>query len=216
MRLLPSPGCQSVYEDWDTALDVGGVLRGRPGFAIDNAITQFDPAHPEQLIFNKGSACGPDDPAGWRSLCKGDRRTVFHPRWIVRNRGRSRFRTDAFGHRARDGLLQVVTRRLRVDQGEECCGVENAFVMERPSDGGIYRAGHGFHSDNFEYPGTACSPNDGWQPGQAPPAPARGGGPGAGGGGPGLGEVLAPASEARRITPLALPPRRAAAPLVSS
>ena len=39
MRLLPSPACESVYEEWDTALDVGGVFRGRPGFGIDNAIT---------------------------------------------------------------------------------------------------------------------------------------------------------------------------------
>src|SRR5919107_1666255 len=30
MRLLPDPRCRSVYEEWDTALDVGGALRGRP------------------------------------------------------------------------------------------------------------------------------------------------------------------------------------------
>ena len=46
MRLLPDPACKSVYEEWDTALDVGGALRARPGFAIDNAIAQFDPAGP--------------------------------------------------------------------------------------------------------------------------------------------------------------------------
>src|SRR5918998_371913 len=64
MRLLPSPGCESVYEEWDTALDVGGALRGNPGFGIDNAITQFDPADPERIVFNKRFACGPHDPAG--------------------------------------------------------------------------------------------------------------------------------------------------------
>jgi hypothetical protein len=160
MRLLPSPGCKSVYEEWDTALDVGGVLRGNPGFAIDNAITQFDPANPERIVFNKGFACGPNDPAGWRSYCKGDKRTVFHPRWVVRNRGRSRFRTDAYGRRARAGLLQVVSRRLRIDQSDECCGPENAFVMERPSDGGIYRAGRGLNSTNFEYPGYCVLRNN--------------------------------------------------------
>jgi hypothetical protein len=153
MRLLPSPRCSSVYEEWATRLDVGGVLRARPGFAIDNAITQFDPAEPTRVVFNKSVACGPGDPAGWDSYCKGDKRTVLHPRWVVSNRRRSRFRTDALGRRAPRGLLQVVARRLRIDQRDECCGPENAFVMERPSDGGLYRAGRGLNSRNFEFPG---------------------------------------------------------------
>jgi hypothetical protein len=153
MRLLPSPACRSVYEEWDTAFDVGGVFGGRPGFGIDNAITQFDARRPERVIFNKRFACGPHDPAGWSSYCKGDKRTVLHPRWKLRNRGPSRFRTDAFGRRAATGLLQVVSRRHRVDQSDECCGVENAFVMEQPSDGGIYRAGRGLNSKGFEFPG---------------------------------------------------------------
>ena len=42
------------------------------------------------------------------------------------------------------GLLQVVSRRIRVDQRRERDGVENAFIAEQPSDGGIYRAGRGF------------------------------------------------------------------------
>jgi hypothetical protein len=129
------------------------VLRGRPGFAIDNAITQFDPAEPGRVVFNKRIACGPYDPAGWDSYCKGDKRTVFHPRWWVRNRGRASFRTDAYGRRAATGILQYVARRIRVDQRDECCGVENAFIMERPSDGGLYRAGRGVNSANFEFPG---------------------------------------------------------------
>jgi hypothetical protein len=153
MRLLPNPACESVYEEWDTALDVGGVLRAGPGFAIDNAITQFDPADPERVVFNKRFGCGPHDPAGWDSYCKGDKRTVFHPRWVVRNRGRSRFRTDAYGRRASAGFLQVVARRAHVDQSRECCGPENAFITERPSDGGLYRAGRGLNSSNFEFPG---------------------------------------------------------------
>jgi hypothetical protein len=153
MRLLPSPACRSVYEEWDTAVDVGGALRANPGFGIDNAITQFDPTSPDRIVFNKGFACGPHDPAGWDSYCKGDKRTVFHPQWVVRNEGSSRFRTDAYGRRAPAGFLQVVSRRLRIDQSEECCGAENAFIMERPSDGGIYRAGRGLNSSNFEFPG---------------------------------------------------------------
>jgi hypothetical protein len=153
VRLVPTPGCESVYEEWDTRLDVAGVFRAGPGFAIDNAITQFDPSAPERVIFNKRFACGPGDPGGWDSSCKGDKRTVLHPRWVVSNAGPSRFRTDAYGRRAATGFLQVVSRRLRVDQSDECCGAENAFVMERPSDGGIYRAGRGLNSRGFEFPG---------------------------------------------------------------
>ena len=85
-RLLPVPGCRSGYEEWATALDVGGVFRARPAFGIHNAITQFDPADPERVVFNKRAVCGRADPAGWDSRCKGDRRTVFHPRWFLRER----------------------------------------------------------------------------------------------------------------------------------
>jgi hypothetical protein len=153
MRLLPSPHCGNVYEEWATVLDVGGVFGARPAFGIDNAITQFDPADPERIVFNKPRACGPRDPAGWDAYCKGDKRAVFHPQWVVRNRGRSRFRTDAFGRRASSGLLQVVARRLKVDQSNECCGAENRFDMNEPSDGGIYRAARGRGPGNFEFPG---------------------------------------------------------------
>jgi hypothetical protein len=149
-RLLPYPGCGSVYEEWDTALRVGGALRGNPGFAIDNPITQFDPANPEAIVFNKRRACGPHDPAGWDSYCKGDKRTVLHPAWVVRNRRAARFRTNAYGRRAKRGIPQFVSRRVRVNQRGERKGVENTFVMERTTDGGLYRPGRGFHSANFE------------------------------------------------------------------
>ena len=86
-RLLPVPGCDRAYEEWATVVDVGGVFRARPAFGIHNAITQFDPADPQRVLFNKVSACGPGDPAGWDSRCKGDRRTVLHPRWYVREPG---------------------------------------------------------------------------------------------------------------------------------
>ena len=152
-RLLPTPGCRPGYEEWDTSLDVGGVFGARPGFGIHNAITQFDPANPEAVIFNKRSICGPD-PAGWRSRCKGDRRSVLHTRWYLRNHGASRFRTDAYGRRAGAGLLQVVSSRVSVDQRRERHGVENAFIAEQPSDGGIYRAGRGLRPPRgFEFPG---------------------------------------------------------------
>jgi hypothetical protein len=153
MRLLPSPHCENVYEEWATTLEVGGVFKARPAFGIDNAITQFDPADPERVVFNKRRACGPHDPAGWDSYCKGDKRALLHPQWVVSNRGRSRFRTDAYGRRAPTGLLQVVARRVRVDQSDECCGAENRFDMSHPSDGGIYRAARSRGAANFEFPG---------------------------------------------------------------
>jgi hypothetical protein len=153
MRLLPSPHCPNVYEEWATSVDVGGVFQARPAFGIDNAITQFDRADPERIVFNKRRACGPHDPAGWDARCKGDKRAVLHPQWVVSNRGRSRFRTDAYGRRAPTGLLQVVARSLKVDQSDECCGGENRFDMTQPSDGGIYRAARGQRPANFEFPG---------------------------------------------------------------
>jgi hypothetical protein len=68
--------------------------------------------------------------------------------------GSSRFRTDAYGRRADTGLLQVVSRRIRADQRHERDGVENAFIAEQPSDGGIFRAGRGFRPRRgFEFPG---------------------------------------------------------------
>ena len=152
-RLLPAPGCRPAYEEWDTTLDVGGVFAARPGFGIHNPITQFDPASPGAVIFNKRSVCGADA-AGWRSRCKGDRRSVLHPRWYVHNRGFSRFRTDAYGRRTNAGLLQVVSSRVRVDQRRERHGVENVFLAEQPSDGGIYRAGRGVRpAGGFAFPG---------------------------------------------------------------
>jgi hypothetical protein len=152
-RLLPAPGCRSAYEEWDSTLDVAGVFGARPGFGIHNPITQFDPASPDAVVFNKRSVCGAD-PAGWRSRCKGDRRSVLHPRWYVNNGGSSRFRTDAYGRSAETGLLQVVSSRVRVDQRRERHGVENVFLAERPSDGGIYRAGRGLRPRRgFEFPG---------------------------------------------------------------
>ena len=58
------------------------------------------------------------------------------------------------GLRADSGLLQIVTRRIRVDQRRERDGVENAFIAEQPSDGGIFRAGRGWRPKRgFEFPG---------------------------------------------------------------
>jgi hypothetical protein len=41
-----------------------------------------------------------------------------------------------------------------VDQRREREGVENTFIAEQPSDGGIFRAGRGFRPrKGFEFPG---------------------------------------------------------------
>jgi hypothetical protein len=55
---------------------------------------------------------------------------------VLRSKGRRHFDTDAYGRRAAAGIAQLVCRRLRVSQRRERGGVENAFVMERPSDWG--------------------------------------------------------------------------------
>jgi hypothetical protein len=126
---------------------------GRPGFGIQNPITRYDPGDPSRMVFNSPAACGSADPAGWDSRCKGDRRLVLHPQWRIANVGPATFRTDAYGRRSASGLLQRVSRRLRVRQGGESGGVENAFAMERPTDGGIFRAGRGWSSAGFDQPG---------------------------------------------------------------
>ena len=153
MRLLPSPHCKSVYEEWATTLDVGGVFNARPAFGIDNAITQFDPADPERIVFNKRRACGPHDPAGWDAYCKGDKRALFHPQWVVeeprpvalphrRLRPAGAHRPAPGGRPPREGrpVRRVLRRRDRFD-------------MTSPSDGGIYRAARGRGPGNFEFPG---------------------------------------------------------------
>ena len=82
-------------------------------------------------MFNKPVACGPHDPAGWHSYCKGDKRTVLRPRWVVRNRGAARAsgRTPAAARaagraapggvtpRSREPARRVLRRRERVRHG---------------------------------------------------------------------------------------------------
>ena len=148
-RLLPHPRCGAVTERWGTRLNVGGVMRAQPAFETANPLTQFDPANPAVVIPNKARACGA---GGWASRCKGDRRLVLHPRWVVKNRGPSRFHTDAFGKRARRGLPQFVSRGVRVDQDHARRGPANTFVMRSAAGGGIYRARSGRRSAGFESP----------------------------------------------------------------
>ena len=101
------------------------------------------------------SRAAPRDPAGWGSYCKGDKRTVLHPRWggPQPRVARAFARTPTVAGPL-SGFLQVVSlpHPDRSVAGS-AAAPENAFVMERPSDGGIYRAGRGLNSTNFEFPG---------------------------------------------------------------
>ncbi|HEX2125839.1 MAG TPA: hypothetical protein VHF45_04690 [Thermoleophilaceae bacterium] len=43
-----------------------------------------------------------------------------------------------------------MSRRIRIDRS----GEHSTFVMERPSDGGVYRAGRRLSFAGFEFPGS--------------------------------------------------------------
>ena len=149
-RLLPAPGCRSGYEEWNTSLDVGGVFGARPGFGLHDAITQFDPADPERVVFNKH--CGAD-PDGLEVALQGRPPQRAAPALAHRQHG-----PLALPHRRvraprRRGPPSDRSSHVRVDQRREPGGVENAFIAEQPSDGGIYRAGRGFRPRGFEFPG---------------------------------------------------------------
>ena len=146
-RLLPAPGCRSGYEEWNTALDVGGVFGARPGFGVHDAITQFDPAIP-------GASCStrdrlrPRTRRGWDSRCKGDRRSVLHPpgtspttaaRASARTYGRARWRPAS--------IVSAASAWISAEPS-----ASDAFIAEQPSDGGIYRAGRSLRLAAVEFP----------------------------------------------------------------
>mgnify|MGYP006162456459 CR=1 FL=1 len=107
----------TVYDPEGNAVDYTYMHLDEPVLSkVVYSNRDVDPDDPARVLFNKRQVCGPADPAGWDSYCKGDKRALLHPQWVVRNRGRSRFRTDAFGRRAPTGLLQVVARRRQIDQ----------------------------------------------------------------------------------------------------
>lgn len=152
-RAIPAPQCESVYEQWVTQLDVGGFFGGRPGFDIDNAITQVDPLDPNRVLFNKRAACGPFDPAGWDSYCKGDKRNVVAPGWWLRPGSPGWFRTDVYGRRDPNGaLVQWVepSASHQAPWSADCCGPDNVLTMTDPTTG-IYRPG-AEQGTNFEGP----------------------------------------------------------------
>jgi hypothetical protein len=129
-----------VYEQWVASIDVGGFFGGTPGFDIDNAITQVDPLNPLAVIANKRAACGPFAADGWDSYCKGDKRTVLHPGWWLRD-GPGEFTTDAYGRTTTGGPLTQYVRpgvTITRDWARDCCGSSNVFTMPNLSNGGLF------------------------------------------------------------------------------
>ena len=101
-RLLPVPGCGRPTRSGPRR-STSAACSGR---APPSASTTRSPSSTRPIRSAWSSTSGglrAADPAGWESRCKGDRRSVFHPRWFVRNDGPSRFRTDAYGRRADRG-----------------------------------------------------------------------------------------------------------------
>ena len=166
MILGPQVGCDSPYEEWDAALNVGGFFLGNPAVALDNATTRFNPDDPTGIYPNLPAACGPSDPFGWDSYCKGDKRSFFHPRWALRNTGPADvFYTNAYGELGSGpgpGMIeQYVRRNVVIDESGECCGPTVVYLMQDPATG-VYirqdRSAEPFQTLNFEYPGYTLRP----------------------------------------------------------
>jgi hypothetical protein len=144
MRLIPQSGCTGIYESWNVEMDVGGAFRSSAAFDIDNATTAVEPANLELIRPNLPAACGPYAWDGWDSYCKGDKRSILHPKWVLRNTGPAdEFCTTAEGQRTScedmGAVRQFVRRGVRVDESAECCGSSVVYIMTNPADGGIYR-----------------------------------------------------------------------------
>lgn len=166
-RILPTlgPGCARDYESWVTQLSIGGRLRaGGIAFGVDNPTTVIDRADPARLVFNGAEVCGRADPAGAGSTCKGDRRWLAHPRWLIANRGPAVFYTDPHGRRASHrpfpgAVRQYVRPGIRVDERREWGGASVEYRMARPGDGGIFRPAQPRRSRGFDVAGAVRWPN---------------------------------------------------------
>ena len=126
------PGCRSAYEEWATALDVGGVLaRARPSASTTRSPSSTRPIRSAWSSTSAGLRAArpgrlglalqgrPPDRAP-PALVPAQRRPLPLPHRRLRPPRAA-------------GLLQIVSRRIRVDQRRERDGVENAFIMEQPS-----------------------------------------------------------------------------------
>ena len=143
-RLLPVPGCRPSYEEWATALDVGGVFQRTPGLRHPQRDHAVRPGRPRAHGLQQARRLRASRPRGLGVALQG-RPPRRVPSALVRCATTAR-RASAPTHTggARSAAsLQIVSRRIRIDQRRERDGVENAFIAEQPSDGGIFRAGRG-------------------------------------------------------------------------
>ena len=144
-RLLPVPGCRSAYEEWATALDVGRRVPGAPGVRHPQRDHPVRPRRPGARDLQQAGGLRASRPGGLGVALQG-RPPHRAPPALVRAQRRPLALPHGCLRAAHEsaGLLQIVSRRIRVDQRRERDGVENAFIAEQPSDGGIFRAGRGF------------------------------------------------------------------------
>lgn len=165
-RVLPAlgPGCSQDYEDWTTQLSVGGKLKA-PGisFGVDNPTTIIDRADPTKTTFNTPAVCGAGDPAGPDSTCKGDRRWIQHPRWVLNNRGPSVFYTDAYGGRASSkpfpgSVRQFVRSGVKIDERRNWGGPSVEFKLADPRTG-VFKPSLPGKSRGFDTQGAVRWPN---------------------------------------------------------
>lgn len=165
-RVLPAlgPGCSQDYESWTTQLSVGGKLKALGiSFGVDNPTTVIDPADPTKTTFNTPAVCGVADPAGPDSTCKGDRRWIQHPRWVLNNRGPSVFYTDAYGGRASSkpfpgSVRQFVRSGVKIDERRNWGGPSVEFKLADPRTG-VFKPSLPGKSRGFDTQGAVRWPN---------------------------------------------------------
>ncbi len=143
-RFIPTLGCSNPYESWDPVIAIGGgIFQARPSFGVDNPTTRVNAADLGQLSPNLASACGPADPFGWDSWCKGDVRKVTHPRWVLNNSTASdTFHTDAYGALVAGpgptSVAQMVRASRFIDESADCCGSTVVYILDSPVGGGAF------------------------------------------------------------------------------
>lgn len=165
-RVLPAlgPGCSQDYENWTTQLSVGGKLKALGiSFGVDNPTTVIDPVDPARVSFNTPAVCGPGDPAGPLSTCKGDRRWILHPRWILDNRGPSVFYTDPHGGNPSNkpfpgSVRQFVRKGVKVDERRNWGGPSVEFKLADPRTG-VFKPSLPGKSRGFDTQGAVRWPN---------------------------------------------------------
>ncbi len=166
-RALPAlgPNCSQGYESWTTQLSVGGKLQALGiSFGVDNPTTVIDRADPGRLAFNTAAVCGVEDPAGPLSTCKGDRRWIMHPRWVLKNRGPSVFYTDPHGKGASPrpfpgSVRQFVKSGIRIDERRQWSGPSVDFTLAGGRSGGVFRPAQPGRSRGFDTEGNVRWPN---------------------------------------------------------